>query len=125
MSFYREKILDHYRNPRNFGELENADTSYHLDNPLCGDVVDVYLKMRNTIVEDVRFTAEGCAISIAAMSMLTDAVKNKDIAVVQSMGADDITLLLGIPLTPSRINCALLGLTALQACLIHKNSKKK
>lgn len=117
MSFYREKILDHYKNPRNAGVLQDADCVYHLDNPLCGDSVDVFIKLRDNSIEEVRFQAEGCAISIAAMSMLSEKIKWMTRAAVLKMSEDDIIALLGISLTVSRIKCGMLGLSAVQSAL--------
>lgn len=117
MSFYREKILDHYRNPRNAGVLKDADCAHHLDNPLCGDSVDVFVKLRDNRIEDVRFQAEGCAISIAAMSMLSEKIKGMTRTAVLKLSEDDIIALLGISLTVSRIQCGMLGLSAVQSAL--------
>lgn len=117
MSFYREKILDHYKNPRNAGVLQNADCVKRLDNPLCGDSVAVFVKLRDNRIEDMRFESEGCAISIAAMSMLSEKVKGMSAAAVTALGEKDVIALLGIQLTPSRLKCGMLGLNALQACL--------
>lgn len=127
MSFYREKILDHYRNPRNRKKLSQPDGHFHLDNPLCGDEVDVWAKVRNNVIKDIGFVATGCAISIAAASMLSELIKGKKITEVQKLGQKDIDTLLKIDLSPSRVKCALLGLTALKTCLKHnqKNSKRK
>lgn len=118
MSLYREKILDHYRNPRHFGEMEDADVSYHLDNPLCGDAVDIFIQVRNNKIEKVQFNAEGCAISIAATSMLLEQIKGVKIKDVQALTQESVTKMLGIPLTPSRFKCALLGLQAVHLSLM-------
>ncbi len=125
MSFYREKILDHYRNPRNAGVLEDADCAAHLDNPLCGDLVDVFVKLRDNNIEDVRFQAEGCAISIAAMSMLSEKIKKMPRTAVLKLSEDDMITLIGIPLTTSRIKCGTLGLTALQSALKKYGEQRK
>ena len=117
MSFYREKILDHYKNPRNAGVLKDADCAYHLDNSLCGDAVDVFVKLRDNKIVDIAFKAEGCAISIAAMSMLSEKIKRMTRAAVLKLSEDDIITLLGIPLMTSRIKCGTLGLIALQSAL--------
>jgi nitrogen fixation NifU-like protein len=117
MSFYREKILDHYRNPRNAGVLENADCAAHQDNPLCGDIVDIFVKVKDNKIEDARFEGEGCAISIAATSMLLEKVKGMSRNAVLKMSENDITSLLGMPLTISRAKCGTLGLIALQSAL--------
>lgn len=120
MSFYREKILDHYKNPRNFGKLKGADACYHLDNPLCGDAVDVFVKLRNNKVEDIKFIGEGCAISIASMSMLSEKIKGESVEKVLKINQEDITKMLGASLTPTRLKCAMLGLEALRKSLSNK-----
>ena len=125
MSFYREKILDHYNNPRNSGVFEACDCHVHLDNPLCGDEVDVYVKVNRDELEDISFQATGCAISIAAMSMLSVKLKGMSIAAVQKTNKDDIIKMIGIPLTISRIKCGTLGLSAVQACLKNQQIKTK
>lgn len=117
MSFYREKILDHYRNPRNAGVLEDADCAAHYDNPLCGDEVDVSLKIKDNKIEAVKFDSQGCAISIAAASMLFEKVKGMPRQEVLKLSEDDMIALLGIPLTISRLKCGTLGLIALQSAL--------
>jgi nitrogen fixation NifU-like protein len=115
--FYREKILDHYKKPRNAGVLHDPDCAAYLDNPLCGDSVDVFVKLRDNKIMDIAFKAEGCAISIAAMSMLSEKIKGMTRAEVLKMSEEDITVLLGISLTLSRIKCGTLGLIALQSAL--------
>ncbi len=125
MSFYREKILDHYKNPRNAGVLQDADCAAHLDNPLCGDSVDVFAKLRDNRIEEVRFKGEGCAISIAAASMLSEKVKGMSAASVAELRDTDIIALLGIPLTTSRIKCGTLGLDALQSALKKYGKQRK
>jgi nitrogen fixation NifU-like protein len=73
--FYREYILDHYKNPRNYGRLENPDISHEEDNPLCGDVVGMDFRVRDGVIDDIRFHGRGCAISQASASLLTERLK--------------------------------------------------
>src|SRR5260370_7390283 len=73
--FYREYILDHYKNPRNFGRLENPDISHEEDNPLCGDVIGMDFRVKDGVIADIRFHGRGCAISQASASLLTDPLK--------------------------------------------------
>ena len=112
---YRAEILDHYRNPRNFGSLEPSDVSSEDDNSLCGDRIRIDLRLDGDTIADIRFTGSGCAISQAATSMLTELVKGRDIATVHSLTGDDIVHELGIPISPARMECALLGLNVLRA----------
>ena len=107
---YKDIILDYYRNPRNFGDLPNPDVRAKDSNPLCGDVIEMQLKINGGRVEDVRFKGKGCAISQASASMLTEAIKGKTLDEIKSLGKPDVLNLLGIDPGPTRIKCALLGL---------------
>jgi nitrogen fixation protein NifU and related proteins len=115
--FYRENILDHYRNPRNSGHLESPTTTAEGVNPLCGDELAVELEISDEVVQDVRFNGRGCAISQAAASMISDVVKGKTVAEVAALGRDDILDELGIPLTPIRLKCAMLSVSVLKVAL--------
>jgi nitrogen fixation NifU-like protein len=112
---YREVILDHYQHPHNRGLLPDPDITYEDSNPLCGDKIRIDLKVRDGIVEDVRFSGKGCAISQASASMLTDEIMGKSLEQVKKIGKEQILEMLGIPLGPSRIKCALLSLKVLKA----------
>ena len=113
--FYREFILDHYKNPHNFGELPDATHRYHDTNPLCGDEITMFLKIgANDRVDDVRFSGKGCAISQASASILTDEVKGKTLDELKAIDRDHVLENLGITLTPARLKCALLSLKALK-----------
>jgi nitrogen fixation NifU-like protein len=107
---YKDIILDYYRNPRNFGDLPNPDVRAKDSNPLCGDIIEMQLKITDGKVEDVRFKGKGCAISQASASMLTEIVKGKTLDEVKSMSKTDVLNLIGIDPGPTRIKCALLGL---------------
>ena len=111
---YREHILDHYKNPRNFGILKSADIRQREFNPLCGDDLEFNIKLDGNKIEDVRFKGRGCAISQASASMLTEFVKNKKINEVNELTREDIIEMLGIPIGPVRIKCAVLSLVALK-----------
>ncbi len=114
---YREIILDHYENPRNYGELPDADISYEDDNPLCGDRIRMDLKVQDGRIVDVRFSGKGCAISQASASMLTEQIKGATVEEARRLTRDDVLEMLGIPLGPARIKCALLSLKVLKAAL--------
>jgi nitrogen fixation protein NifU and related proteins len=115
---YREVILDHYKSPRNHGLLDPADAVAEGQNPLCGDEVTVTVRFGvGDVVEAVGFEGHGCAISQAATSMLTDLVKGKTVAEVAAMPKDELLEEIGIPLTPVRLKCALLGLGVLKVAL--------
>lgn len=123
-NLYSENIFYHYRNPKNYGKLKKADLSCEKRNVSCGDriIIQVKLKAEETegkIVEEVKFTGEGCVILIASASMLTERAKGKTISDLSTLKTEDITKMLGIPLSYMRIKCALLPLEALQNTLTH------
>ena len=120
-SMYREVILDHYKNPRGHGEIEGADAHAEGQNTLCGDEVAIYVEFGadGETIEDVKFRGRGCAISQAATSMLTEMVKGRKATEVASLPRDELLDEVGIPLTPIRLKCALLGLGVLKVAL-HK-----
>ena len=111
---YREIILDHYRNPRNKGKLLDADVSIHDSNPLCGDEIDIHLKVDGEKIKDIKFEGRGCAISQASASMLTEMIMGKPLTSVKDLTKDDnlenIELL---NLGPARIKSPLLSLKLL------------
>jgi nitrogen fixation NifU-like protein len=111
---YREYILDHYKNPRNFGRLENADISHEENNPLCGDVVGMDIKTQDGVIEDVRFHGRGCAISQASASLLTERLKGMALEEARKIGKEDVLEELGIEISPARLKCALLSLKVLK-----------
>jgi nitrogen fixation NifU-like protein len=118
---YREVILDHYKNPRGHGVIEGADASAEGQNPLCGDEVSIYVRFGDDgdTIEDVKFSGRGCAISQAATSMLTEIVKGRKASEVAVLPREELLEEVGIPLTPIRLKCALLGLGTLKLAL-HK-----
>jgi len=111
---YRENIMDHYKNPHNHGTLDDSDIKHTENNPLCGDVITISLKLKEGKVYDIKFVGKGCAISQAAVSMLTDEVKGKNIDEINSMTKEDVVNMLGISIGPVRSKCATLGLVAIQ-----------
>jgi nitrogen fixation NifU-like protein len=114
-NLYREVILDHYKNPRNKGTLEPADFSYEDTNPLCGDEIRIDLRVEGDRVSDIKFSGRGCAISQAAASILTEMVANQPLDEVKALTKDDLLDELGVPISPARMKCALLGLKVLKA----------
>jgi nitrogen fixation protein NifU and related proteins len=120
-SLYREVILDHYKNPRGHGVIEHADAEAEGQNPLCGDEVSVYVAFAEDgeTIDDVKFSGRGCAISQAATSMLMEMTKGRTAEQVASLDKDELLAEIGVPLTPVRLKCAMLGLTTLKVAL-HK-----
>jgi nitrogen fixation NifU-like protein len=116
--FYRDFILDHYRNPRNFGHLEHATASAEDLNPLCGDQIHVELDVRDGVVNDVRWEGKGCAISQASTSMLTETVKGMKLEDVAKLSKDVVLENVGIGISPTRMKCAMLGLRVLKSAAI-------
>ena len=114
-SLYREAILDHYRNPRNRGMLDPADFSYEDVNPLCGDEIRIDLRTDGERVTDVRFSGRGCAISQAAASILMEMVEGQPLDEVKAISREDLLEELGVPISPARMKCAMLGLKVLKA----------
>lgn len=112
---YRDNIIDHYQNPRNFGTLEHPDISYEDSNPVCGDEIRMDLKVQDGRVTDARFQGHGCSISQASASMLTEEIIGKTLDEVKQIDKQYLLQLLGIPLGPVRLKCALLSLKVLKA----------
>ena len=116
---YKENILDHFKNPRNAGKIENASVHHHEYNPLCGDEIDLFLVIdENKMIVDVKFHGKGCAISQASASMLTEEIKGKKIEELKNMTKENILEMLGIPISPVRLKCALLSLDTLKNSLL-------
>ena len=113
MDYYREYILDHYRNPRNYGKLEQPDVHAEDSNPLCGDQLAMDLLVEGDAVKEVRFQGRGCAISQAAASMLSEKIEGKTIQEVVALGKQDVLEDLGIDISPARTKCAFLSLRVL------------
>ncbi len=112
---YRENILEHYKNPSNYGILQDPDISYTDSNPLCGDEIRIDINLDNNKVKDVRFQGKGCAISKASASMLTEMIEGMSLEEMKEITKEDIMDVLGITLGPVRIKCALLSLKVLKA----------
>jgi nitrogen fixation NifU-like protein len=114
---YREIILDHYRNPRNKGTLDPNDFSYEDVNPLCGDEVRIDVRVKDDTIDEIAFSGRGCAVSQASASILMEMVEGKTLDDVKAITKDDLLEEIGIPVSPARLKCALLGLKVLKAGL--------
>ena len=116
---YREVILDHYKNPRGHGVIEDADAEAEGFNPLCGDEISIYVSFEpgGDLIDEVKFSGRGCAISQAATSMLVDMVKGRRAKELAEMPKDELLEEIAIPLSPIRLKCALLGLGVLKVAL--------
>jgi nitrogen fixation NifU-like protein len=113
-NLYKQKIIDHYKNPRNYGEMGDADMEAHVTNSVCGDEVTVYLKVKGGVVKEVMYKGSGCAISVAGMSMLSKNLVGKKVEDLEEI-EDKVALeLLGLDEKTSRKKCATLGLRAIE-----------
>ncbi len=125
MDLYRDLILDHYKHPRNFGHLEKPDVVMEEGNVTCGDriVIELLITRHASLItiRDIRFSGEGCAISQASASMLTEKVKGMSRKQVRKLSRIDIEEMLGTTLTPSRVKCATLPLEVLQKAMVSFN----
>lgn len=128
-SLYREYILEHYKHPQNFGVLKNPDGESEEANELCGDRIGMQVKCAmcsaQYTIDDIKFHGEGCAITMASSSLLTEKAKGMTEEEVMKMDTNSILEILGISLTPNRIKCAVLPLEALQKSLIMAKEKRK
>ena len=116
---YREVILDHYKNPRGHGVIEDADAHAEGLNPLCGDEVTIYVQFDEDgeTIDEVKFSGRGCAISQASTSMLMEMVQGRKADEIAVLPKEELLEEIGIPLTPIRLKCALLGLGVLKVAL--------
>jgi nitrogen fixation protein NifU and related proteins len=114
---YSDTLLDHFRNPRNYGSLPSPDVTYEEFNPLCGDRIRIELEISGNRIAAARFVGDGCAISIAAASMLTVLVLDADIDQSAVISSEKLISSLKSDIKPSRMKCALLPLDALRSCI--------
>jgi nitrogen fixation NifU-like protein len=116
-TMYREEILEHYREPQHFGIPESYDVMSHQHNPFCGDDVTMYVSVADDAIDTLSFNGKGCAISIAAASMLTEFAEGRSVAEMKIFSDEDMIGLLGIHVSDTRKKCALLALATLKDCL--------
>jgi nitrogen fixation NifU-like protein len=116
-ALYSDILLDHFRHPRNYGDLTAPDISYENLNPLCGDRIRIQVRLNNSIVEEAGFKGDGCAISLAAASLLTEMIRGIRIDELSNFSDDRLIAALESDIKPTRIACALLPLEALRAGL--------
>lgn len=114
-SIYREIILEHSRNPSNAGTLDPNDFTYEDVNPLCGDEIRIDVRVQDDRVSEIRFSGRGCAVSQASASILTEMVEGRTLDEVKAIGRDELLEEIGIPVSPARMKCAMLGLKVLKA----------
>lgn len=120
MDFYREEILEHWRNPQNWGVMDSADSVIDQINPLCGDRLTLYIKLSTRKangqrrIADIRFTGNGCAVSIASASILSENIKNKSSGEISKLKGEDVLEMIGGSVAPARLKCAFLALEAVR-----------
>lgn len=112
---FRENILEHHKHPRCHGTIENPDVTFEDANPLCGDRIRMDFRIADGVLQEVRFSGQGCSISQAAASMLCEHVQGLPLDRIKTLGREDVLEMLGIELGPVRLKCALLALKTLKA----------
>jgi nitrogen fixation NifU-like protein len=123
-SLYSEKVMEHFRNPRNVGDMENPDGTGHVGNPVCGDIMELYIKVKDNIITDARFKTFGCGAAIATSSMVTEMVKGKSIDEALKISNRAVAEALG-GLPPVKMHCSVLAEEALQSAIDDYRSKSK
>ncbi len=123
-SLYSEKVMEHFKNPRNVGEIENPDGVGHVGNPVCGDIMELYIKVNDGIIVDAKFKTFGCGAAIATSSMLTELVKGKSISETLEISNKTVADALdGLP--PIKMHCSVLAEEALKSAVDDYLSKTK
>ncbi|OGY28054.1 MAG: hypothetical protein A3F33_01695 [Candidatus Woykebacteria bacterium RIFCSPHIGHO2_12_FULL_43_10] len=117
MNMYKELILEHYQNPQNWGDLSGANVTQLGNNPLCGDVICLKLKIKQGKLADFKYIAQGCALSVACASLLSEEIIGLRLNELINYSKEDMSRLTGIELTPSRLKCSLLALETLKEAL--------
>ncbi len=120
---YSDKVLEHFKNPKNQGSMDNPDAVGELGNPACGDVMKIYLKIKDDTIEDVKFETLGCAAAIAVSSALTELVKGRSIDEAEKITKDEVVESLG-GLPTMKIHCSMLGVDALKKAIKEYKEKK-
>ena len=111
--------MEHYKDPRNFGKLENENASYKDSNPLCGDKINVQLIIENDEIKEIKYECDGCAISRASSSIISEKIKGMELKDILKLNKDFVLDSLGIQLNPMRLKCAMLSLRAIQKAILN------
>ena len=123
-AMYSKKVIEHFRNPRNMGEIKNADGVGTVGNPVCGDTMTLYIKVKNNRITDIKFKTFGCAAAIATSSMITELAKGKTLEEAEKITRDDVANELeGLP--PIKMHCSNLAADALKAAIEDYRKKKR
>jgi nitrogen fixation NifU-like protein len=121
---YSEKVMEHLRNPRNVGEIKNPDGVGHVGNPICGDIMELYIKVKDGKIADAKFKTFGCGAAIASSSMVTEMVRGKAIEEALEISSKAIAEALG-GLPPQKLHCSVLGADALRMAIEDYRKKKE
>ncbi len=123
-SMYSEKVMEHFRNPRNVGEIDNPDGIGHVGNPVCGDIMELYIKVNDSIITDAKFKTFGCGAAIATSSMITELVKGKSVEEALEISNRAVAEALG-GLPPIKMHCSVLAEEALKSAIDDYLAKSK
>ena len=123
-SLYSEEVMEHFRNPRNVGDMENPDGTGHVGNPVCGDIMELYIKVDNNVITDAKFKTFGCGAAIATSSMVTEMVKGKTIEEALEVSNKAVAEALG-GLPPIKMHCSVLAEEALRSAIDDYHSKQQ
>jgi nitrogen fixation NifU-like protein len=123
-SLYSEKVMDHFRNPRNVGEIDNPDGTGHVGNPICGDIMELYIKVKDNVITDAKFKTFGCGAAIATSSMVTEMVIGKTIDEALEISNKTVAEALG-GLPAAKMHCSVLAEDALRSAIDDYHSKQK
>lgn len=121
---YNETVIEHFTNPRNVGEIEDADGVGEVGSPQCGDIMKIFLKVEDNIIKDIKFKTFGCASAIASSSIMTEMVKGRTIEEALALTNKDVVDALG-GLPPAKVHCSVLAEQAIRAAIEDYRSKKK
>ncbi|MCK4326886.1 MAG: Fe-S cluster assembly scaffold protein NifU [Candidatus Diapherotrites archaeon] len=124
MALYSEKVMEHFKNPQNMGKIEGADGVGKVGNVICGDVMYIYIKVKDNVIEDIKFETFGCAAAIATSSMMTELAKGKTLDEAEKITRDDVANELG-GLPPLKVHCSNLAADALHDAIKDYRSKSK
>ncbi|MDE1828327.1 MAG: SUF system NifU family Fe-S cluster assembly protein [Candidatus Micrarchaeota archaeon] len=117
LDIYAERLIQYYENPHNKGKISDASVHLHEENISCGDTLTIYLKFKDNKVEEVKFEGDGCAISMASASMVTDFIKGKSLAEIEKMNVGTVMEVIGIDPGPARLHCATLSMRAIKGAV--------
>lgn len=123
-SLYSKKVMEHFKNPRNVGEIENPDGIGHVGNPVCGDIMELYIKVKNNTIVDAKFKTFGCGAAIATSSMVTEMVKGKSVSDALEISNRAVAEALG-GLPPIKMHCSVLAEEALRSAIEDYLAKNK